>query len=120
MAPGRHNLVAEAELPRAIAAAEAAGLRYQVLDEHLKVQPDLLSISTMHLAKGLEFRAVAVMACDDEVIPVMACIRVHLFASCRPYDISPLQGFKRAKPTSPYLATPSTQAQAFPTPLTQR
>ena len=25
-------------------------------------------ISTMHLAKGLEFRAVAVMACDDEVI----------------------------------------------------
>ena len=26
-------------------------------------------ISTMHLAKGLEFRAVVVMACDDEVIP---------------------------------------------------
>ena len=23
----------------------------------------------MHLGKGLEFRAVAVMACDDEVIP---------------------------------------------------
>ena len=23
----------------------------------------------MHLAKGMEFRAVAVMACDDEVIP---------------------------------------------------
>lgn len=23
----------------------------------------------MHLAKGLEFRAVAVIACDDEVIP---------------------------------------------------
>lgn len=23
----------------------------------------------MHFAKGLEFRAVAVMACDDEVIP---------------------------------------------------
>ena len=29
-----------------------------------------ISISTMHLAKGLEFRAVAVMACDDEVIPL--------------------------------------------------
>jgi len=27
-------------------------------------------LSTMHLAKGLEFRAVAVMACDDEVIPL--------------------------------------------------
>jgi superfamily I DNA/RNA helicase len=24
----------------------------------------------MHLAKGLEFRAVAVMACDDEMIPL--------------------------------------------------
>ena len=24
----------------------------------------------MHLAKGLEFRAVVVMACDDEVIPL--------------------------------------------------
>lgn len=24
----------------------------------------------MHFAKGLEFRAVAVMACDDEVIPL--------------------------------------------------
>ncbi len=27
------------------------------------------SLSTMHLAKGLEFRAVAVMACDEDVIP---------------------------------------------------
>jgi len=26
------------------------------------------SIVTMHLARGLEFRAVVVMACDDEVI----------------------------------------------------
>ena len=24
----------------------------------------------MHLAKGLEFRAVAVIACDDEVVPL--------------------------------------------------
>jgi superfamily I DNA/RNA helicase len=28
----------------------------------------------MHLAKGLEFRAVAVMACDDEVVPSQARI----------------------------------------------
>lgn len=27
----------------------------------------------MHLSKGLEFRAVAVMACDDEVLP---CARI--------------------------------------------
>ena len=29
-----------------------------------------VSIATMHLAKGLEFRTVVVMACDDEVIPL--------------------------------------------------
>jgi superfamily I DNA/RNA helicase len=28
----------------------------------------------MHLAKGLEFRAVAVMACDDEIIPLQGRI----------------------------------------------
>ena len=28
-----------------------------------------VAVSTMHVAKGLEFRAVVVMACDDEVIP---------------------------------------------------
>ncbi len=28
----------------------------------------------MHLAKGLEFRSVAVMACDDEVIPLQSRI----------------------------------------------
>jgi superfamily I DNA/RNA helicase len=27
------------------------------------------TVATMHLAKGLEFRAVVVMACDDDVIP---------------------------------------------------
>jgi superfamily I DNA/RNA helicase len=28
----------------------------------------------MHLAKGLEFRAVAVMACDEEVLPLQSRI----------------------------------------------
>jgi len=28
-------------------------------------------MSGRHLAKGLEFRAVAVMACDDEVVPLL-------------------------------------------------
>jgi superfamily I DNA/RNA helicase len=32
----------------------------------------------MHLAKGLEFRAVAVMACDDEVIPLQERIETAL------------------------------------------
>ena len=33
-----------------------------------------VAVGTMHLAKGLEFRAVAVAACDDEVIPLQARI----------------------------------------------
>ena len=37
-----------------------------------------LSIGTMHLAKGLECRAVAVMACDSEVIPLQS--RVEFIA----------------------------------------
>jgi mRNA-degrading endonuclease RelE of RelBE toxin-antitoxin system len=60
----------EAQLQRAIEAVEGAGLQYRVLDERLDSTHGFVSISTMHLAKGLEFRAVAVMACDDEVIPL--------------------------------------------------
>ena len=29
-----------------------------------------ISIGTMHLAKGLEFKAVVVAACDDDVLPL--------------------------------------------------
>ena len=57
------------ELDRARAAVKAAGFHFRVLDESLEMADNCVSISTMHLAKGLEFRAVAVMACDDEVIP---------------------------------------------------
>lgn len=60
----------ENEVDRARAAVEAANLPYKVLDEHVETTSGFLSISTMHLAKGLEFRAVIVMACDDEVIPL--------------------------------------------------
>jgi superfamily I DNA/RNA helicase len=42
----------------------------KALDEQVDIRMDRLSISTMHLAKGLEFRAVAIMACDDEIIPL--------------------------------------------------
>lgn len=59
-----------AELKRAVAAVERAGLPHKVLDENVETTTGYVSISTMHLAKGLEFRAVAVMACDDEVIPL--------------------------------------------------
>jgi superfamily I DNA/RNA helicase len=60
----------EAQLARARAATEAAGLAATVLDDNLETASGHISIGAMHLAKGLEFRAVAVMACDDEVIPL--------------------------------------------------
>ncbi|MCA9498574.1 MAG: UvrD-helicase domain-containing protein [Nitrospira sp.] len=60
----------DAELDRAQAAVKAADLPFKILDEHVETTSGHVSISTMHLAKGLEFRAVAVMACDDEVIPL--------------------------------------------------
>ncbi len=60
----------EAQLERAKAAAKAAGIAFRVLDERVETVSGHISIGTMHLAKGLEFRAVAVMACDDEVIPL--------------------------------------------------
>jgi superfamily I DNA/RNA helicase len=58
------------EIARARSAVEKAGLPYKQLDENVETVSGHVSISTMHLAKGLEFLAVAVMACDDEVVPL--------------------------------------------------
>lgn len=57
------------QLPRAQAALEKAGVPFKILDENVEATSTFASISTMHLAKGLEFRAVVIMACDDEIIP---------------------------------------------------
>jgi mRNA-degrading endonuclease RelE of RelBE toxin-antitoxin system len=59
-----------AELDRARSAVEDAKLSYKVLNDNVETTSGRASISTMHLAKGLEFRTVVVMACDDEVIPL--------------------------------------------------
>ncbi len=59
-----------AQLERAQAAVKTASLPFKILDEHVETLNGHVSISTMHLAKGLEFRAVVVMACDDEIIPL--------------------------------------------------
>jgi len=59
-----------AQLARAESSVKSAGLNCKVLDENVETVSGFVSISTMHLAKGLEFRAVVIMACDDEVIPL--------------------------------------------------
>ena len=63
-----------AEMDRAISAVETAGLPFRPLDGQIQAVAGHVSISEMHLAKGLEFRAVVVMACDDEVIPLQSRI----------------------------------------------
>ena len=57
------------QMERARSAVEKAGLSFRVLDAQVETTRGCASIGTMHFAKGLEFRAVVVMACDDEVIP---------------------------------------------------
>lgn len=71
----------EAELERATAAVRAADLRPLELDRQRGGQSAAASgaagavaVGTMHLAKGLEFRAVVVAACDDEVLPLQSRI----------------------------------------------
>jgi len=57
------------ELPRAEEAIKKAGLNYIVLNSGVESKKGNVSLSTMHLAKGMEFKAVIVMACDEEVLP---------------------------------------------------
>jgi len=57
------------QIPRAHEVAEDSGLPFKVLDDHGSPTQGKLSLVTMPLAKGMEFRAVAVLACDAEVIP---------------------------------------------------
>ncbi len=58
------------EMDRARAAVEPLGVPTVSLDGGMQTRRGSLSLATMHLAKGLEFRAVCVMACDDEIIPL--------------------------------------------------
>jgi superfamily I DNA/RNA helicase len=64
----------DAELARARAAGAASGLPMAVLGDDARTPRARVSIGTMPLSKGLEFRAVVVMACDDEVVPLQARI----------------------------------------------
>jgi superfamily I DNA/RNA helicase len=59
-----------AELPRARAAVNTANVSAAELTDMVEAEIGSIAVSTMHFAKGLEFRCVVVMACDDEVIPL--------------------------------------------------
>ena len=64
----------EAELDRAIKGVEDAGLFAVALSKRPGGATGSVAVGTIHLAKGLEFRAVVVAACDDEVLPLQSRI----------------------------------------------
>jgi superfamily I DNA/RNA helicase len=64
----------DVELDRARRAVAQSGNDAVELGEAAVEAAGKVSIGTMHMAKGLEFRGVAVMACDDRVLPLQARI----------------------------------------------
>ena len=79
------------QLDRGLVPLVKAGIPYVVLDERLKTTSGHASLATMHLAKGLEFRAVAVLACDDEVVPLQS----RLSAITDPADLEDVYNTER-------------------------
>ena len=64
----------DAEMWRAQESIRLAGLSTMELDERSEGTSDRVAVGAMHLAKGLEFRAVAVVACDDVILPMQSRI----------------------------------------------
>lgn len=58
------------ELSRARSVVKNAGYTPLELSDRVEDRNGRISIGIMHLAKGLEFKAVGVMACDDDVLPL--------------------------------------------------
>ncbi|HEY1613669.1 MAG TPA: 3'-5' exonuclease [Rhizomicrobium sp.] len=60
------------QLDRALAAVKVAGETACELSDGEEEARAQIAVGTMHFAKGLEFKAVAVMACDEDVLPLKA------------------------------------------------
>ena len=58
------------ELSRARDVVKQAGQMPLELSDRVEERSGRISIGTMHLAKGLEFKTVVVMACDDDILPL--------------------------------------------------
>ena len=64
----------DVQMKRAIQGIEGAGLSAVDLSTHAGGVSGAVALGTMHLAKGLEYRAVVVAACDDEILPLQSRI----------------------------------------------
>ncbi|MGH9628906.1 MAG: 3'-5' exonuclease [Bryobacteraceae bacterium] len=59
---------------RAEPACKAAGVTCRELSDESPLSGSDVSVGTMHRAKGLEFKAVVVMGCDDKMLPMRAVL----------------------------------------------
>lgn len=59
----------DTELEQAKKAIELSGEKCDCIDDFMDPKEGCIIIGTMHQAKGLEFKAVIVMSCDEDVIP---------------------------------------------------
>jgi superfamily I DNA/RNA helicase len=64
------------QLARVRAAVKPTGYTQLELSERLEQPKGSVAIGIVHLAKDLEYNAVAVMACKDEVFPLLTRIEV--------------------------------------------
>jgi superfamily I DNA/RNA helicase len=62
------------QLCRKDTALEAAGLKGQLLNDDDAATENHVSLGTMHRAKGLEFKAVAIVGCDLGVLPLRSVL----------------------------------------------
>ena len=60
----------DAQLPRARAAVQAAGLPFRVLDEQVETASGEVAVAPCTWRRASSSARVVVMACDDEVIPL--------------------------------------------------
>ena len=74
--PGEIGILvrSSAQIARARKAVGIAGLNLIAPAAGVDTEPGMVVLMPMHLAKGMEFRAVIVAACDEDVLPLQSRI----------------------------------------------
>lgn len=70
--PGETALIVRAphQIALAIHVADLLNWRYKVIDQGQEPSSSFVTICTMQYSKGLEFEAVAILGCDEDILPL--------------------------------------------------